>query len=136
MAVVKRFFFDGEDIREEKVIRKETKEEVKTSMSKDCVVGVEDKKADGKGADTGEICMLVSSLLKKDGKAYARVSFLRGEDSAEGIVPGGVLEHVCGFSKEEEAGLKLYLTANQDAILAQAKQIDPLTNWLGIALKK
>lgn len=141
MAVVKRFYFDGEDMREEKVVEKETEAKTQTQMAmpkpkpKDSVAGVGKKNTAGKGADMGEIRMLVSSLLKKDGKAYARVSFLRGEDSAEGIVPGGMLERVNGFTKEEEAGLTLYLAANQEAILSQAKQIDPLTNWLRMPQK-
>ena len=38
--------------------------------------------------------------------------------------------------EEEEAGLKFYLSANKEAILAQAKQIDPLTNWLRMPKKE
>lgn len=118
MAVVKRFFFDGEEIREE-VTEKTAKK-------------LEKKMADKPKSPTekGEVRMLVSSLLKKDGKCYARVSFLRGDDIAEGIVPDGTLEHISGFSEEEAAGLKFYLAANKEVILAQARQIDPLTNWL------
>lgn len=123
MAVIKRFFFDGEDIREEQVVRKENG--VKPSQ------GSFAAKQEGRAVQgSEELCMLVSSLLEKDGKRYARVSFLRGEDTAEGIVPDGRLERVNGFSEEEKAGLEFYLAANKDAILAQAKQIDPLTNWL------
>lgn len=123
MAVVKRFFFDGEDIREEKVVKKENE---KKPVQKNTA------SAGGKSPlpKPEEIRMLVSSMLEKSGKRYARVSFLRGEDTAEGIVPDGTIEHVSGFSEEEVAGLKLYLVANKDIILAQAKQIDPLTNWL------
>ena len=123
MAIVKRFFFDGEDIREEKVVKKENSK--KPAQRNNALTG--------QGSHLPkpeEIRMLVSSLLKKNGKSYARVSFLRGEDIAEGIVPDGTLEHVSGFSEEEAAGLKLYLAANKDTIIAQARQIDPLTNWL------
>lgn len=86
--------------------------------------------AGSNAAKSGEMRMLVSSLLEKNGKRYARVSFLRGEDTAEGIVPDCRLEHVKGFTQEEEAALKFYLIANQEAIMAQAKQIHPLTDWL------
>ena len=133
MAVVKRFFFDGEEIREEITKKTEKKPESKKLENK----SPGGKKPEGRmaegqkfPADKGEVRMLVSSLLKKDGKPYARVSFLRGNDIAEGIVPDGTLEHISGFSEEEVAGLKFYLTANKEAILAQARQIDPLTNWL------
>ncbi len=118
MAVVKRFFFDGEEIRKEVTKKTEKKTERKMAEKQESP------------ADKGDVRMLVSSLLKKEGKPYARVSFLRGEDIAEGIVPEGILEHISGFSEEEVAGLKFYLAANKEAILAQAKQIDPLTNWL------
>lgn len=37
-----------------------------------------------------DIKMLVTSMIHKDGKAFARVSFLRDNDWAEGIVPGGL----------------------------------------------
>lgn len=134
MAVVKRFFFDGDEIREERVGKAKKTEATGKTEKKDKEME-ENKKTPGKKAqktvaDMGEIRMLVSSILKKNGKYYARVSFLRGEDIAEGIVPDGTLETVSGFSEEEAAGLKFYLAANKEEILAQAKQIDPLTNWL------
>lgn len=140
MAVIKRFFFDGEEIREEKGEQKgnkgnagNTKDARSTANAANIAKqpgnnGVVSGKRTASGDE--ELCMLVSSLLGKNGKQYARVSFMRGEDTAEGIVPDGRLERVSGFSEEEAAGLKLYLAANKDAILAQAKQIDPLTNWL------
>ncbi|MDE7326894.1 MAG: hypothetical protein K2N63_11595 [Lachnospiraceae bacterium] len=146
MAIMKRFFFDGDEIREEKTGKDGGRKDVlgkpngagnivrrgKNDVSgrRDAIVGKQ-KQTQGKDKiDMGEIQMLVSSLLTKNGNHYARVSFLRGEDIAEGIVPDGKLEYVSGFTKEEEAGLKFYLSANKEAILAQAGQIDPLTNWL------
>lgn len=123
MAAVKKFFFDGENIREEK--SSETGHEKEQAIEK---TGGAEK---GSSAlKSGEMRMLVSSLLEKNGRRYARVSFLRGEDTAEGIVPDCRIEHVKGFTEEETAGLKFYLLANKDAIMAQAKQIHPLTDWL------
>lgn len=122
MAIKKKFSFDGTSMHEE-IVQSKDKE-------KDSLVRNQNTVKNQKTSDTENIKMLVSSLLKKDGRQYVRVSFLRGEDVAEGIVPDGKLEHVSGFSEEEAAGLKFYLAANKDAILEQAKQIDPLTNWL------
>ncbi len=121
MAIKKKFMFDGTSMHEE-IVR--SKGEEKSSLAK------KQNAAENRKAEDIEIKMLVSSLLKKDGRQYARVSFLRGEDIAEGIVPDGKLERVSGFSEEEAAGLRFYLAANKEAILEQAKQIDPLTNWL------
>ena len=113
--------FDGTSMHEE-IVRSNGEE--KSFLAK------KQNAAKNQKAEDIEIKMLVSSLLKKDGRQYARVSFLRGEDIAEGIVPDGKLERVSGFSEEEAAGLRFYLAANKEAILEQAKQIDPLTNWL------
>lgn len=33
--------------------------------------------------------MLVSGIINREGKRFARVSFIRGRDIAEGIVPDG-----------------------------------------------
>ncbi len=134
MAVIKRFFFDGDDMREEEAAKKSGIGNTENMKRKEGAAEQQGNHtaAPDKKTESGdeELCMLVSALLGKNGKQYARVSFVRGEDTAEGIVPDGRLEHVSGFSEEEAAGLKLYLAANKDTILAQAKQIDPLTNWL------
>lgn len=75
-----------------------------------------------------EIKMTVTTLLHKDGAAFARVSFLRENDWAEGIVPGGKIEQSEGFSGEEIEKLKAYLTEEEEMILSQAKKINPIKN--------
>ncbi len=79
-----------------------------------------------------EINMTVTTLLHKDGKDFARVSFLREGDWAEGIVPDGKIEQSEGFSEEEIEKLEAYLTAEEETILAQAKKINPIKNLFGM----
>lgn len=76
--------------------------------------------------------MLVSSILKKEGKKYARVSFTRDEDFAEFLIPDMVLDRVSGFSKEETDKLKIYLIENKKLVMDMAKDVKPMVNWLGI----
>ena len=75
-----------------------------------------------------DIKMLVTSMIHKDGKAFARVSFLRDSDWAEGIVPGGRIEKAEGFSGEEIEKLEAYLTEEQEMILQEAKGVNPIRN--------
>lgn len=75
-----------------------------------------------------DIKMLVTSMIHKDGKAFARVSFLRDRDWAEGIVPGGQIEKAEGFSGEEIKKLEAYLAGEEDMILRQAKGVNPIRN--------
>lgn len=75
-----------------------------------------------------DIKMLVTSMIHKDGKAFARVSFLRDNDWAEGIVPGGRIEKAQGFSEEEIEKLEAYLAGEQEMILREAKGVNPIRN--------
>lgn len=75
-----------------------------------------------------DIRMLVTSMIHKDGKAFARVSFLRDGDWAEGIVPGGRIEKAEGFSREEIEKLEAYLAGEQEMILQEAKGVNPIRN--------
>jgi hypothetical protein len=75
-----------------------------------------------------DIKMLVTSMIHKDGKAFARVSFLRDNDWAEGIVPGGRIEKAEGFSEEEIEKLEAYLVGEQEMILQEAKGVNPIRN--------
>ncbi len=79
-----------------------------------------------------DINMLVSGMIQKDGKSFARVSFVRGRCWAEGVAPDGVIEKSEGFDQQELAQLAAYLTQEKDMILAQAKGVNPLKNMLGI----
>ena len=79
-----------------------------------------------------DINMLISGMIKMDGKAFTRVSFLRDKCWAEGIVPDGVIEKSEGFSEEELVQLKEYLVQEKDMILEQAKGVNPLRKMFGI----
>ena len=79
-----------------------------------------------------DINMLISGMIKKDGKSFTRVSFLRDKCWAEGIVPDGVIEKSEGFSEEELVQLKEYLVQEKDMILEQAKGVNPLRKMFGI----
>lgn len=76
--------------------------------------------------------MMVSGIINKEGRRYVRVSFLRGKDVAEGIVPDGIVDHVEGFSDEEVFKLERYLRENRGEIMEQARQVNPIKNWLGL----
>ena len=75
-----------------------------------------------------DIKMLVTSMIHKDGNSFARVSFMRGDDWAEGIVPGGRIEKSKGFDEEEIEKLGAYLAGEEEMILKQAKGVNPLRN--------
>ena len=76
-----------------------------------------------------DINMLVTSMIhKEDGTTFARVSFLREGNWAEGIVPGGKIERSEGFSEEEIEKLEAYLASEEEMILQQAKGVNPLRN--------
>lgn len=75
-----------------------------------------------------DIKMLVTGMIHKDGKTFARVSFLRDDDWAEGIVPGGRIEKSEGFSGEEIEKLEAYLAEEQEMILQEAKGVNPIRN--------
>ena len=79
-----------------------------------------------------DIKMLVTSMIHKEGKAFARVSFLRDNDWAEGIVPGGKIEKAEGFNEEEIKKLEAYLAGEQEMILQEAKGVNPIKNLFGM----
>lgn len=79
-----------------------------------------------------DINMLVTGMLHKDGKSFVRVSFLRGKDWAEGIVPDGKIEKADGFTKEEIRKLEAYLLGEKAMIMEQAKGVNPLRKMFGI----
>lgn len=74
----------------------------------------------------------ISCILTKEGRKFARISFMRGEEYAEFIVPDAVLDKREGFSEEEITDLYKYVRENRDDIFAKAKEINPLKNWLGL----
>ncbi len=79
-----------------------------------------------------DVNMLVTGLLHKDGRSFVRVSFLRGKDWAEGIVPDAKIEKSEGFTEEEVGRLAAYLLEQKAMILEQAKGVNPLRNMFGM----
>lgn len=83
-----------------------------------------------------EVKMLVSCVVEKEGRKIVRISFLRGMeeersmDYAEGILPDGIIVKSEGFSETEVQKLEAYMRANRKDILKQAKEINPLRNWM------
>lgn len=77
-----------------------------------------------------EVKMLISCVVEKEGKKMVRLSFLRGNDYAEGILPEGIVEKAKGFTEEEIRKLERYIRNNRKDILQQAKEINPLRNWM------
>lgn len=83
-----------------------------------------------------EVKMLVSCVVEKEGRKIVRVSFLRGMeeehsiDYAEGILPDGIIVKSEGFTEAEVRKLENYIRANRQDILKQAKEINPLRNWI------
>ena len=83
-----------------------------------------------------EVKMLVSCVVEKERRKIVRVSFLRGMeeghsiDYAEGILPDGIIVKSEGFSETEVQKLEAYMRANRKDILKQAKEINPLRNWM------
>lgn len=94
------------------------------------------KNTDSARQISSDVTMLVSGMIRKDGKTFVRVSFLRGKSWAEGIVPEdsaeSVIEKSEGFSEEELVQLREYLIEEKDTILKQAKGVNPLKNMFGI----
>lgn len=76
--------------------------------------------------------MLVSGIIHKEDRRYVRVSFVRGKDIAEGIVPDGIIDQAEGFSDEEVFKLERYLRENRGEIMEQGRKVNPLKNWLGL----
>lgn len=85
-----------------------------------------------KSSISEEMSVLVSGMLHKEDKAFVRVSFLRGKDWAEGIVPDGVIEKSEGFTKEEIGKLEDYLAGDKEQIIKQAKGVNPVRKLFGI----
>lgn len=77
-----------------------------------------------------EVDMLISGFFTKDGRKMMRVSFTRGKDFAEGLLPDGIIDRSEGFSQEELEKLERFLRANSREIMEQGRQINPIRSWL------
>ncbi len=78
----------------------------------------------------GEVTMLVSGFVVKDNRRIVRVSFLRDNDYAEGIMPDAIIEKSKGYTSEELTKLEKFLRLHKEEILQQAKEVNPIRSWL------
>lgn len=78
-----------------------------------------------------EFRMTYSGIINQNGQKIVRVSFERGKDYAEGILPSGKIEKSSGFSTEETEGLSRYLLQNAEDIMERAKKVNPLRGFMG-----
>lgn len=81
---------------------------------------------------SGQLQMMISGRLMKGKKEIVRVSFFRGKDYADGVLPDGVIEKSEGFTDAERVLLAEYLKQHREEIYAEAKGIDPMKKWLGL----
>lgn len=86
------------------------------------------KKSPAEAVQEEAMNILVSGVLHREDRTFVRVSFLRGIDWAEGILPDGVIEKAEGFTEEEIGKLEAYLAGEKDMLLRQAKGINPIRN--------
>lgn len=77
-----------------------------------------------------EVEMLISGFFTKDGRKMMRISFTRGKDFAEGLLPDGIIDRSEGFTEEEISKLEKFIRTNSQEIMAQAKEINPIRSWL------
>lgn len=77
-----------------------------------------------------EIRMTYSGIVMQKGEKVVHVSFERGQDYAEGVLPSGDIKKSSGFTPEELEQLKQYLLQNAEDIVNRAKQVNPLRSLM------
>ena len=79
------------------------------------------------------IKVVVSPVIKQDGRQKIFISFIDEEDKreAEAIIPGLVFIKNVGFSDEELDEFREFLENEQGNILKTAKTINPLAEFFG-----
>ena len=79
------------------------------------------------------IKIVVSPVIKQDGRQKIFISFIDEEDKreAEAIIPGLVFIKNIGFSDEELDEFREFLENEQGNILETAKTINPLAEFFG-----
>ena len=79
------------------------------------------------------IKVVVSPVIKQDGRQKIFISFIDEEDKreAEAIIPGLVFIKNVGFSDEELDEFREFLENEQGNILGTAKTINPLAEFFG-----
>ena len=73
-----------------------------------------------------DIKMSVSSMTRNKDKKAVYVLFQDGEKTAEFTLPGCELVKNKGFSEDDILQLKDYISNEQEAIFAMAKQVNPI----------
>lgn len=77
-----------------------------------------------------EVKMLISGFFTKNDRKMMRISFMRGRDFAEGILPDGIIDRSEGFSEEELNRLEKFIRNNRQEIMEQGREINPIRSWL------
>ena len=77
-----------------------------------------------------DVNILVSGVIRRDERTFARVIFMRGMDWAEGMVPDGTIGESEGFTQEEITQLEDYLAREKDMLIEQAKGVNPIRRLL------
>jgi hypothetical protein len=85
------------------------------------------------GGYMDNIKVVVSPVIKQDGRQKIFISFIDEEDKreAEAIIPGLVFIKNIGFSDEELDEFREFLENEQGNILETAKTINPLAEFFG-----
>jgi len=86
-----------------------------------------------RGGYMDNIKVVVSPVIKQDGRQKIFISFIDEEDKreAEAIIPGLVFIKNVGFSDEELDEFREFLENEQGNILETAKTINPLAEFFG-----
>jgi len=84
-----------------------------------------------RGGYMDNIKVVVSPVIKQDGRQKIFISFIDEEDKreAEAIIPGLVFIKNIGFSDEELDEFREFLENEQGNILETAKTINPLAEF-------
>ncbi len=81
-------------------------------------------------ASSDSVKMTYSSIVPINGRPGVSVTFERGSDMAEGIIPSGKIRSSQGFSEEELQQLSDYLITNEKKILEDARKLSSLEHLL------
>ena len=75
-----------------------------------------------------EMKMTYSSVVVKDNKPMVSLTFERGGDTCEAVVPECRITKNKGFTAEEAEAIEQYLRINRKQIIADSKKISGLFN--------
>ncbi len=75
-----------------------------------------------------EMKMTYSSVVVKEGKPMVSLTFERGRDMCEAVVPECIVTKNDGFTSEETEAIEQYLRINKKQIILDSKKISGLFN--------